>query len=79
MNTFYDVNIPAEMIKLLDANQLARVLSVCRARRVFDVEQLPPGPRSVIESIVLDARMREEANPRPRKTGRFREKKRIKK
>jgi hypothetical protein len=63
------MNIPepkldSELVALLDADELRKVLAILRSHRRSLIVDLPPGARSVVNSIIRAARLR---GPRERK------------
>src|SRR6266487_758662 len=62
---FFEVTLPPDVIRLLDAAQTARVLSIMRSWRCPTIESLPEGPHSVVKGIILDAEMRRDADQTP--------------
>jgi hypothetical protein len=45
--------------KLLSVDELRRVIAILKSHRRHTIGELPPGPASVVDAIIRDARLRE--------------------
>jgi hypothetical protein len=52
-----NIYIPDHIVAVLDPPELARVRAIMGSHRRETIDTLPPGPRSVVLSIVRDARL----------------------
>jgi hypothetical protein len=52
-------HIDPEIVKLLSVDELRRVIAILKSHRRHTIGELPPGPASVVDAIIRDARLRE--------------------